>query len=121
MQHRAAQLSQQLGAVQAGDAYAIVGGPGVSYWVSANPGVAPQDDRASATGLVQLAVTQSLPLDFVSFHDVTNCADPSSCTDLEVRWGVLARAQGVPCPGTARFLQDALAPGWVGLQLRMPA
>ena len=62
----------------------IVGGPGVSYWVSADPGVAPQNDRASATSLVQLAVNQSLSLDFISFHDVTNCADPSSCTSLEV-------------------------------------
>ena len=48
--------------LQAGDENAIVGGPGVSYWVSADPGVAPWDDRASATSLVQLAVNQSLPL-----------------------------------------------------------
>ena len=70
-----------------------MGGPGVSYWVSANPGVPPQDDRASATDLVQLAVNESLPLDFVSFHDVSDCTDPSSCSVLEVgRLGKVARA-----------------------------
>ena len=75
---------------QAGDEHAVVGGPGVSFWVSKNPGVQPWDDIVSASNLVLLAVNESLPLDFISFHVVTSCSDPSTCTSADVRPGLPA-------------------------------
>ena len=57
----------------------------MSFWVSKNPGVQPWDDLPSASNLVLLAVNESLPLDFISFHVVTQCTDPSTCNPLNVR------------------------------------
>ena len=62
-----------------------MGGPGAAYWISKQPGVAPWNDRASGSDLVLLAVNESLPLDFFSFHVVAPCIDSPGCNIQDVR------------------------------------
>lgn len=57
----------------------VVGGPGLAYWLQANPVEFPDDQRVSGTYFAEQISNSSLPLNFFSFHAIAACTDAITC------------------------------------------